>query len=395
MNEDRKARWLAMWLPLTMSGPRQPWRFPYVGAVQDGDFYHWGGSTRMPFDDLEEREVLKDYGEMTSEEWDDAGGDAQWHRDFPPIQGGHAEFVGTSLEAWIGPGGELYLCEHQGHEFLAERLVRSYGIVEPDESLSRSGDLLQERGWARVYFDWVSVRGNEPTQPQLDTLWDILDLIKDDDHRVKLANSIRGIFELPEAPLPKTSARVAREMYAGEITDDELDEEGVLSFCRLCHESFTSYPSEWEEGWARCPKCDELCDEVPPDDDAAKSELLGVVCDAVEARTPESEPYREPETRKLDLKSQPYVDVTVRFYRSHMEGGAVMSFTDAMCVTTAHADDGSKMGTIEGRMGAFELCDRRRPYSDHYRAPHDEVWHAFQKALDELDDQQLPEDAPT
>jgi len=56
--------------------------------------------------------------------------------------------------------------------------------------------------------------------------------------------------------------------------------------------------------------------------------------------------------------------------------GGVMSFGFVDTMTTAHDDDDNEMGTIEGRMGGFQLCDKRRPYRNHYRAPHDEVWYA-------------------
>lgn len=186
MNEKEPGRWLAIW---TNDRERHAWELPYFGAVQDGLFFHDGGFAHMPYSDS--YTTLKDYGEMTCEEWDNRGGNDRFYADFPPVAS-PAEEYSQLVEAWISPDGELYICAAQQHELLAKRLTLHLGIKEPDTSLNRPGDQLLDRGWVKIYWDKVFLLKGEYTQRQLDILFDILLVLKNQVPADELIYSIRS-----------------------------------------------------------------------------------------------------------------------------------------------------------------------------------------------------------
>lgn len=161
MRDDAKAVWIAWRLKkhaLSMN------EMPGIGAVvgdspDDLTLYHFGGMSRMPFDE-ESVLVLKDYGVHTNEEFDDAGLWEQFYRDFPPTEGTVEDLTQLS-SGWISPNGTIYACRYGMHEELSRRLLRHEGMLGPeDESgmrLTPDQDTLIKARWMRispVLFDW-------------------------------------------------------------------------------------------------------------------------------------------------------------------------------------------------------------------------------------------------
>jgi len=187
MFEDKPARWLAIW-PNATTDKRLDWELPVFGAVQNGDFFHYGGRTYMPFGDKDK--VIKDYGEMTIDEWDAKGGDDQWYDDFPPVSS-PADDYSQEVESWISPDGVIYFCHNANHEILAKRLCRKFGIVDSESFLTRHGDLLEKRGWIKLYWDKFLGESDDLSQRQLDALFDIFITLERRGDAKYLRDSIR------------------------------------------------------------------------------------------------------------------------------------------------------------------------------------------------------------
>jgi len=161
---------------------------PQTGAVQDGDYFHGGSTSYMGFRESDWI-ILKDYGSMTVLEWDEAGGNDQWYRDFPPVEAS-VEEIDREREAWIGPNGEFYLCWYANHESEAKRICNHLGIKDPEKMWCRSGDLLKDRKWARVYRTmlWADF---EYSQGQINTLSDLLVVLQKQGDWEKLIHHVR------------------------------------------------------------------------------------------------------------------------------------------------------------------------------------------------------------
>jgi hypothetical protein len=93
---------------------------------------------------------------------------------------------------------------------------------------------------------------------------------------------------------------------------------------------------------------------------------------------------------KFQLKKQPFIELTVRAYRSRettKDGGGrgicLMSFQDTTTSVGGVGDDGLPiMGSVSGAMGGVMLTDRQRKYDYPYIVMHDDIWYAFQEALE-------------
>jgi hypothetical protein len=315
MQERKKARWIAM---EPRDRERETWRLPYVGAVQDGLFYHFGGMTHMRYSG-EKFEILRDYGDMTIDEWDLAGGDNQWFRDFPAEPSDVSEF-NEDTEAWVNPNGDLFLCACEEHESLAARLVYRFSVSGQKTGLNHDGDLLEGAGWFRVYYDRVYEQAF--TQRQLDTLFDLL--LSLDDREI----------------LPYLSKSIRRALDIDEKQTREEEEEEIL-------------------------------DEAPP---------------MIEETGEEKSAPRG----RFVLTNQPYVEFTVRAYYTREDLGdgrsrGISCFK--MLPTEVSSDDGkTDLGMISGGTGYLVCTDRQRQAfrgGGEFFARHEDIWYAFQRALDE------------
>lgn len=89
--------------------------------------------------------------------------------------------------------------------------------------------------------------------------------------------------------------------------------------------------------------------------------------------------------KKFNLKDQPFIEITVRAYRSmekttsgSKRGALLLKFQDTM---TDVGEDGC-MGYVAGAVGGVMLVDKRREFDDPYIIKHDDLWYAFQDALE-------------
>lgn len=182
IDSKRPAWWLAIW-PKNQR-VRRAWELPHFGAVQDGFFYHDGGPGYMHHKP-EEYHVLKDYGMMTLGAWSESCGSL--YADFPPVESQPKEY-GQDIESWVSPTGALYLCGSSGHALLADRLTFALNIRSPG-TYNRADDVLEMHDWIRLYHDHVTAR--EPTQRQIDTLFDILVVLENKNEMHALCEQIR------------------------------------------------------------------------------------------------------------------------------------------------------------------------------------------------------------
>jgi hypothetical protein len=93
-----------------------------------------------------------------------------------------------------------------------------------------------------------------------------------------------------------------------------------------------------------------------------------------------------PETRAFKLTDQPYIEFTVRAYRSNEDlpnggqrGVTLFSFQDTC--TDVH-DDGDHIGAVVGAIGGWMVQDKRRVIDAYYIIRPQEVWDSFQEALE-------------
>lgn len=88
------------------------------------------------------------------------------------------------------------------------------------------------------------------------------------------------------------------------------------------------------------------------------------------------------------LREQPFVELRVKAFRGMRENpdgsrqGVFLSFT--MGGGSVLEDDGGEViGHVDTTLnGGVMLTDKRREYNMHYLIPIDEIWDAFQEALD-------------
>lgn len=342
MHEDQPGRWLAIW-PTRAKIKHYKWQMPYIGVVQNGRFYHGGGISHMPFSS--EDEVVKDYGTMTLDEWEKQGGDNQWYVDFPPVSS-PAEEYSVSTESWIAPDGTIYLCSHEGHEALALRLCKKFSIVDPKDYLSRDGDLLEDRGWLRVYWNEVRVWPlDDLSQKQIDSLFDILMVLERKREAEDLCESIRTLLDIK----PKQSFSEEKKEVA----------------------------------------------ENSEDLNKARSELLNVIVEATSKPEPEQEKNVAPE-KPFVLREQQYVEIVVRAYctKEDLGNGRMRGISCFKIFCTEVSDDNDKVyGQIGGGTGYVTLSDRRRDGMDRneFFIPHTDLWYAYQKALNKKFGTNFPE----
>lgn len=102
-------------------------------------------------------------------------------------------------------------------------------------------------------------------------------------------------------------------------------------------------------------------------------------------------PDKKKKEDKFVLTDQPFVEFTVRAYRSkedlgegHRRGVMLMTFQDT-CTDIIAMENGEKkecIGSVIGAIGGWMVQDCRRVFDDHYIIRPQEVWDAFQEALD-------------
>lgn len=160
MDRKKRARWIA-------TTSEKGLKLPYIGAVQDGIFYHLNCNSFELFH--EGFDILKDYGTMTFSEWESLGGYSKFLSDFPPTPS-PVEKYDPSLSSWISPEGEIYLCKACDHECLARKLCHHLDIETIKYGANALGDELYDKGWCKLS---TAVFVSEPTQKQRDTLFDI------------------------------------------------------------------------------------------------------------------------------------------------------------------------------------------------------------------------------
>lgn len=382
MDENRPARWLAIW-PANIKRGRFEWELPALGAEQGEKFYHYGG---LSYTFMSDRDlVLKEYGTMTINEWEDRGGDDQWYRDFPPLSSPPDEYS-EEVESWISPEGEIYLCHHEQHETLAFRLCKYLGIKEVDSSLIRSGDLLDKRGWIKLYWNEIRLL-TDCTQRQLDALFDIFLVLGRKGEAGLLRESLRRVLKIKPA-------------------DDEEEKEKEKDSLRMTYQEFESLEADigqFQKPWLGFAlDGPDAIDKKEEPLDTAKAELLGVICDAVsKRRKPEPVPTQEPalkarREKPFVLTDQPYVEITVRAYCTmeelddgHRRG---ISCFKTFC-TEVEDDHGNQCGMIGGGIGYVTLSDRRRDGLDgeEFVVRHKDLWYAYQRALSERFGGEFPE----
>lgn len=136
---------------------------PALGHFRNSNretFYHWFGPSYMG---LGKYDILKNYGTFIHD--DDAGLDGvaiQFARDFPQR---------SALEpdsGWLSPQGKYYPCGSYKHIATARMLALEVGVPH-----GRGGRVLEERGWISVFDGLACIVDNEPTQKQLDVLFDL------------------------------------------------------------------------------------------------------------------------------------------------------------------------------------------------------------------------------
>lgn len=342
MDNTSPARWLAIW-PAHMKRERYEWELPYFGAEQDGLFYHNGGCAHMPFhvDDV----VLRDYGVLTADEWYEHGGDDQWDADFPPVSSPATDYDKyDAVESWIDPGGVVYLCLSEHHEELAERLCKKLGFVEPNDYLSRPGDLLYKRGWIKLYWNNILDRF-DLAQKQLDALFDIFLVLKNKKESEQLCASISEVLGMK---LTSSSDGA----IASAPRDEKYSVEAAVA--------------------AQASALVEQKEELP----AASSLVHGPTqSDQAAGRKP------------FVLTDQPYVEITVRAYctMEKLPNGCKrgVSCFKTFC-TDVVDDDDNKYGMIGGGTGFVTLSDSRRSDDEgggEFFIRHSDLWYAYQRGL--------------
>lgn len=174
-------------------GPKSNWVGPSLVTIE-GDTVYWGsGPSHMFVHDWDEEvQIIKDYGEVDSQDYDKEDEIYnQFRLDFPPeaelkLRGG-----------WLAPDGKFYPCRYMEHLNHADDLAFVHYKEEGDGE-----QRIEKEGWAKIYGDGVCLlpssykgdKGGEYTQAQLDTLSDLMILaIKDEDETY--AEHIRKVIE--------------------------------------------------------------------------------------------------------------------------------------------------------------------------------------------------------
>lgn len=158
---------------------------PALGHFRNGDkewFYHWFGPSYMI---LDRHDILKNYGTTASNDDDRLDAIAiQFAKDFPQRS---ALELGTG---WLSPQGKYYPCGSYQHIPTAKMLALELGIVH------RNGvRYLEEQGWIGVYDGLVCIMNNQPTQKQLNALFDLSKL---PDATTNFTNGIMEFLSDPE-----------------------------------------------------------------------------------------------------------------------------------------------------------------------------------------------------
>lgn len=138
---------------------------PALGHFRNGDkgtFFHGYGPGRML---LEKYNILKDYGEISTEDEERLDAVAvQFARDFP------LKPATLPRAGWLSPGGDYFPCGARGHLLSAQKLALEAGELGDGEKY------LEKKGWMKVYDELVAWPKNAPTQRQLDTLFQLTQL---------------------------------------------------------------------------------------------------------------------------------------------------------------------------------------------------------------------------
>jgi hypothetical protein len=315
-------------------------------------------------------------------------------KDFPPPTSKPNIFEdGVGIEAWISPRGHLYICQSQQHEFLAERLCRDFGITDPDKYVTRHGDLLEDRGWIRLYWDKIQTFGKEHTQSQLDTLFDILTVIQDDRHWGSLANSIRSVFDME----PKYYEPIGRGRSRSlEIDDDDEVEEEENDEDEEEEEPLNvGFMEQLGGDYPASPPFDQ---QTTTGGDLSISKRVQPIerLSLAEEEEEEEDPVDEREYKPFILTDQPFLEITVRAYctMEYQEDGTRRGISCFKCFCTDVTSDdkdpapsgkhGEHIGMIGGGTGYVTLSDNRREGKpgEEFFIRHQDLWYAFQDALE-------------
>lgn len=128
--------------------------------------------------------IVKDYDIVDVEDYDNWDKLlVQFTRDFPPRCGVRDEC------GWLAPDGKFYPCKSWEHDSMADYLYRFvYGKVE-------SGILTKfdKLGWIRVYEQLCAWHNRiEPTQSQIDTMYELYLIAKDAKKKQSLKWDLEG-----------------------------------------------------------------------------------------------------------------------------------------------------------------------------------------------------------
>lgn len=133
-------------------------------VAKDGDKLLWdGGETGSWMCWPKGLKIVKKYQYPDSHKedaWDKLW--AQFYHDFPlqPVE------EMEQSDGWLAPNGKFYTCGWMEHDGISEHLtVQYYNSFDGTQ-------LLDAKGWGRVHFGGEIFFEEDPTQAQLDTMFD-------------------------------------------------------------------------------------------------------------------------------------------------------------------------------------------------------------------------------
>jgi len=145
-------------------------------------YYHELGPINVGILDQGGYTVVKEYGIVDTASrpaWEKIL--IQFARDFPPREG-----IADS-PGWLGPGGRFFPCRSWEHDTVADLVYRYvYRQIVPNPVRE-----FEKRGWYRVYAHFVAGYDREPTQKQLDTIYDLY-LIAADERKRRLGEYLEN-----------------------------------------------------------------------------------------------------------------------------------------------------------------------------------------------------------
>lgn len=139
-----------------------------VGAINGLTQEHWDCAETRMAEGRERREDIKD------KEWKPVP-------DTPE---------GPKANGWLAPDGQFYGCSHYAHNRLGEALAEFFYSYEGD-----GPSFLESKGWGHISDVGFHLRDRlvEPTQQQIDAVWDWFMTLNENDGRVHMM--LKWFFE--------------------------------------------------------------------------------------------------------------------------------------------------------------------------------------------------------